>query len=253
MSKMQNNFTPEQWVAINELITAAKQDVMDTVQEKVVEGINANQQLILESIKHNIIEAINANQKVIIATDRNITVPSKNEENKKWKVFMAVLPIVLTTVLGILVWRAQTRIQSDISNSSDALKSRLETGSALTQEFYKKRLEIYDQTHKEMALLVDALQSARINAESVGVASASLKSLNQTFRINNLYVSNEVAKELRQLWRLGIDMPSLRPSGKTTMNEILSQVSRVEEQMKNDLGVRSLGEINKIVNPPNSQ
>lgn len=258
MSKIQNNFTPEQWAVINESITAAKKDIVDTVQRKVVEVINTNQQQILESIKHDINAVINANQKVIIATGQNVTTQetptdAKNEATKNWKVFVVVLPIILSTALGLMVWRAQTKIQSDISNSSAHLQSRLETGSALTQEFYKKRLEIYDETHKKMALLVDALQSARINRESVGVASDSLKSLNQTYRINNLYVSNEVAKELQQLWRLGIDMPSLRPSGKTTMNEILTQISRVEEQMKSDLGVKSLGEITKIVSPASSQ
>ena len=52
--------------------------------------------------------------------------------------------------------------------------------------------------------------------------------MNQTYKINNLYVSSEVAKELEKLWKLGIDMPTLRPSGKTSMSEILAQVGRVE-------------------------
>lgn len=246
------NFTPEQWKIVNELLTTFKNDVVYTVNQTVVEVIKANQDQVLESVRTQITEAINANQRVILATNQTGSA-GKNEETRKWKVFMVALPIILSTILGAMIWHTQTRIQNDISNSSETLKSRLATGSALTQEFYKKRLDIYDKTHKEMALLVDAFQSVRINPESFGIASDSLKSLNQTYRINNLYVSNEVAKELQKLWRLGIDMPSLRPTGKTTMTAILTQISEVEEHMKKDLGVEDLGRIDKIVTSNSNQ
>lgn len=247
MSTPQNNFTPEQSAAINEAIATAKKDILDTVHRKVVEVISNNQQVIIESVQKNITEAINANQKVIIAAEQNgltkVSDADKKEETKNWKVFMVVLPIILSTILGFMIWNAQTRIQQDVSDKSENLKTQL----ALMQEFYKKKLAVYEETHKQMALLVDALQSARINPDSVGKASDSLRSLNQTYKINNLYVSNELAKELEALWKLGIEMPALRKSGKATMAEVLNQVSLVEAQMKKDLEVNEIGQISKIV------
>jgi hypothetical protein len=245
MSNVPANFTPEQWSSINNSIEQSKKDVIDATSAKVVELIRANQQQIIKAVEENIVAALNANQRVIIATEHN-GVNKKavdSEETRKWKVFMVALPIILSTILGLMIFNAQQRIQKDVSDKSENLKTQL----ALMQEFYSKKLGVYEEIHKQIASLVDSLQSVQINPESVGKASENLRAVNQAYKINNLYLSNELAEQLKALWELGIEMPALRPTGKATMGEILGRVSLIEAQMKKDLQVNEIGEIGKII------
>jgi len=245
MSNVPANFTPEQWSSINNSIESCKKEVIDATLAKVVELIRANQQQLLEAVEENIIAAVNANQRVIITTEQSDVSKGAVDEKqtRKWKVFMVALPIVLSTILGFMIFNAQQRIQKDVSDKSENLKTQL----ALMQEFYKKKLGVYEEIHKQIASLVDSLQSVQINPESVGKASENLRAVNQTYKINNLYLSNELAEQLKALWELGIEMPALRPSGKATIGEILGRVSLIEAQMKKDLQVNEIGEIGKII------
>lgn len=222
-----------------------KKEILEAASAKVTELIGANQQQIIEEVKASIIAAVNANKRVIIATEQSD--PKKEvvdaTDTGGWKVLMVVLPIILSSILGFMIFNAQQRIQKDVSDKSENLKTQL----ALMQEFYKKKLTVYEEVHGQIASLVDSLQSVQINPESVGKASESLRLVNQTYKINNLYLSNELADELKALWKLGIEIPALRPSGKSTIGEILSQVSLIEAQMKKDLQVNEIGEIGRVI------
>jgi hypothetical protein len=211
-----------------EQIESVKQIINSTIDGFIATAIRNNQASIIESINTSVAKAITENQKIVAAPiqlDLGNSAKTDKEGNG-WKIAGVILPVILTAILGFWV----TSITNEASE-------KLKTNLAVTEQLYKRKIEIYEETHKQMRLLVDAFQNASINPQSVGKASESLKLLNQTYKINKLYISDEVAKELEELWKLGIEAPPLRPSGSVSTSQILTQVSKVADAMKRDLGV----------------
>jgi|ERR1043166_1521608 hypothetical protein len=176
MSNVPSPFTPEQLASIE----SCKKELVDTTLAMVIEALRATQeQQVTRATMENIIAAVNANRKITIATEsgggKEGTEP---KESRKWKVGMVLLPIFLSAILGFMIFNAQQRIQKDVSDKSENLKTQL----ALMQEFYKKKLSVYEEVHRQIASLVDSLQSVQINPESVGKASENLRAVNQTYK-----------------------------------------------------------------------
>jgi flagellar basal body-associated protein FliL len=228
---------------LKEHIADARKDILNLVQTKTAEVIKANESVMLETIAKEISETINANQKVIIATAGGNPESKKEEkESKRWKIFMALLPIVLTAILGYLVWTVQTNVQKQISDNNESLKTEL----SLKAEFYKKKFETYEKTHALMFQLTDALAGSYHNVQDKKDASQYLGKLYEDYTRNNLYMSNEVVSELEKLFDLAGDIPTLRPTGTADLGQILDQTSKVETKMREDLHVQQIGSISDI-------
>src|SRR5947199_1196967 len=87
-------------------------------------------------------------------------------KGRGWGGYMVkvVLPILLTTVLGLTVWYFENRIQSNVDENNRVIQTKvdennrlLSTRLSLTEEFYKQKLEEYRKVGTVIAQLRQAL------------------------------------------------------------------------------------------------
>jgi hypothetical protein len=234
MSTDKEHLNKAQIEEINKLIQGASEATVRSIQKNIVAAIQDNERRLLADLETKVNEAIKNNQRVIITTVQDGAIGEaggKKGGAMVWQVLTLALPVMLTALLGLYVDR---RIEG--------LKSRLD----LTSEFYKKKLSVYENNHKQMVVLIEALHNAQIDPVSKATAIESLHNLNQGYTVDSLYISNDLLKKLRELYKAGVDMPAVRPSGKGNIATLMTKVSDVEDQMKKDLHLDEIGQINII-------
>lgn len=137
-------------------------------------------------------------------------------------------------------WLDDTKtLQKHIDEAARAITTRL----AITQQFYGRKLAIYESGHQQMADLISSLADAQFNPAAKTAAVESLHNLYLAYTRNSLYLSDELVGQLQSLVSAGNDLPALHPTGKASMKDLDEQVAKIEEQMKKDLHVEELGRI----------
>ena len=189
---------------------------------------------------------------------------AKSSENKSaaangWEIFKVSFPIItaiVTAVLTLLVWFTQQKIEQKVDNNQLLLQAQLETQQtqlraqlALKEEYYKRRLTIYENACRQVADAQASLADVGITDEGGLRATNVVNELDKLRRSNQLYWSRQVDVSLDKLWSLGIcrvgSRPCELPDGKVLevdalSGEITNAVVVLQDQMKTDLDVLEL-------------
>jgi len=182
-----------------------------------------------------------------------------NASDRIWEFFRVSFPVItalVTAALTLLVWFTQQTIEQKVDNNQLLLQNQLQTQQAqlqaqlvLKEEYYKRRLTIYENACKQIADAQTSLADVGTTDESGLRALNLVKELDRLRRGNQLYWSKEVDASLDKLWSLGICQVGSRPcevsEGKvlaveTLSDEITNVVGALHEQMKADLDVSEL-------------
>src|SRR5215217_380887 len=182
-----------------------------------------------------------------------------NASDRIWEFFRVSFPVItalVTAALTLLVWFTQQTIEQKVDNNQLLLQNQLQTQQAqlqaqlvLKEEYYKRRLTIYENACKQIADAQTSLADVGTTDESGLRALNLVKELDRLRRGNQLYWSKEVDASLDKLWSLGICQVGSRPcevsDGKvlaveTLPDEITNVVGALHEQMKADLDVSEL-------------
>jgi hypothetical protein len=176
-----------------------------------------------------------------------------------WEFFKVSFPVItalVTTGLTLLVWFTQQKIEQKVNDNQMLLEAQLQTQQtqlqaqlALKEEFYKRRLTIYENACRQIADAQTSLADVGTTDKSVIRATNMVNNLDKLRRGNQLYWSKQVDMHLDKLWNLGICRVGSRvcelPEGKVLEVEALPQeitnaVVVLHEQMKTDLNVLEL-------------
>lgn len=195
---------------------------------------------------------------------------TKSSENNSaasgWEIFKVSFPVVtalITAALTLLVWFTQQKIvqkvddnqaqlQAQLQNQQALLKSQL----ALKEEYYKRRLTIYENACRQIADAQTSLVDVGTTPESDHRATNLVNDLDRLRRGNQLYWSKEVDVYLDELWTLGICRVGGRPCelvpgqvlGVDDLpKEISNAVVALHEQMKSDLDVTEFAKGSKEI------
>jgi hypothetical protein len=208
------------------------------------------------------------NQTAMIRTDSTAMVDASSDPNKpavtaqmgtverptlSWFSGSSILSVaatsLLSAVLSLLSWHAQTNVQEKLDENSKYLSTQL----SLTEDFYKKRLEAYEETYHNVALLTDALAQADVDVESKNKAMDGLVVLQKSYKKNKLYMSDNLYKGLADLWDDGTALPVLRGKpGSTDLSTIQSRIDSVEKYMKEDLHTEEMDQAIAFANAKRS-
>lgn len=135
-----------------------------------------------------------------------------------------VLPVLLTTFLGFLIWSLQTNIQRKVEENNKLLNTRL----ALTEEFYRHKLKAYEDTCAEVAKLRELLERYDEKESEPEIGARTTDSMAAIDRISNtelLYLSDKFKGELSDLWEIG----------RTRMQATDQDQSALKEQLKKSI------------------
>jgi hypothetical protein len=158
---------------------------------------------------------------------------SKAEKKKTRSVNLAnaLIPSVVSAIVGFFIWNVQNDIQRTVTDSNQVLQTQL----ALKEEFYKRRLTIYEEACKNIASVKQALDKAESTPQNKTQAMKKIEELYMLNAGNTLYWSDDVEKRLGALWALSID--KLRGE-KDADENIRIEISGLHRQMKDDLNVK---------------
>jgi len=152
----------------------------------------------------------------------------------------AVIPSVVTTVFGFLIWNAQSHVQQSVDTGNQMLQTQM----AMKEEFYKRRLSIYEEACKNVAGVKSALDKAGAAPANETEAMNKLEELDKLNKSNALYWSEDLEKRLATLWELGIDKVRYSKYADKASNEnIRTEIAALHRQMKDDLAVEEMARL----------
>jgi uncharacterized protein HemX len=157
--------------------------------------------------------------------------------------------ILLTAILGAGGWYFQHEIQTKADENNRNIQSKveennrlLETRQALTEEFYKRKLDRYEKTCTEIARLEEALErydGLEINPEVGAQATDSMNAVDRLSKSDFLYLSAKFKDQLGDLWKIGADRMS--GGGDPDLKKKLrAQIKALSDEMNGDLHTPSL-------------
>jgi len=153
---------------------------------------------------------------------------SKSGEDKKhryWEITLLVLPVVLTISLGGLVWywqhgveerskAAQQKVEEKVDQNTKFLEAQL----AIRQEYFKRKMDVFQEIWKQMALVYADSSTAHINSKGTTQAINSLTKLSNLVDSNQLYISEKTRTSLREFWEAANDF-STRNAVRSVLDE----------------------------------
>jgi hypothetical protein len=155
--------------------------------------------------------------------DRISDLIRQQAESKTWKIALVAIPVLLTVGLGFFV---------------DASGKRLATRLALTQEFYKRKLSVYEEADKQMAAVIGCLEDLRLNPDDSAQTTAAfdnVRKLSDVSKTNGLYMTKEVSEGLNDVSFTVADSPPLNGKPGSNLKTITDKADKVEAQMKKEL------------------
>jgi hypothetical protein len=146
-------------------------------------------------------------------------------ESKAWKLATLVIPIVLTSVLGLWIYMIQTRLQT-----------YLQTRLGLTQDYYRERLKTMQSVHSQLIALRDKATTAPTGSSAADAGlDDSIVALHRSYSDSSLFLSNVLLARLGGLWQQSVAVLRSDRIADKELAEITAAVSGVEEQMRSDL------------------
>ena len=151
--------------------------------------------------------------------------PADEHTSKKWQAFLVILPILLTGSLG--AW---------ISYKFDNQKQELGARLALTQEYEKRKVAVYEDCAKDLSLLLQALQLLDINPRDRKAADDSIHDIYECALNHSLYVSDEANRKLANVRTEAMTVLQ-GASGKSNVNTtaVEAATQAAESQMRKEL------------------
>ena len=161
-----------------------------------------------------------------------------------------ILPIVLTAVLGLIVWYFENRIQTQAGINNQAIQQKvdennhmLSTRLALTEEFYKQKLEEYKKVGTVIAQLRQALDrydDLEVYPEIGKQASDNTEALRELKESDFLFFSPGFRDQLDKLWDIGINVIGQREEDATAKKNLAALITNLRDEMNQDLHTSDL-------------
>jgi hypothetical protein len=160
------------------------------------------------------------------------------QSNRAWDILKIVLPVLLTTILGFLIWYTQTKIQHKVEENSRLLSTRL----ALTEEFYRHKLKTYEDTCAEIARLRESLErygDKEVDPEVGAQATDSMAAVDRLSKSEFLYLSDTFKTRLSDLWQIGRIRMETNEEGELR-KQLADQIELLRLEMNSDLHTKEL-------------
>jgi hypothetical protein len=155
---------------------------------------------------------------------------AQQSESKFWKFLYVVIPVLL----GFAIWALQIRTNQNIDAASKKLATRL----ALTEEFYKEKISVYEAADNQMVAVIDAFQDLRVEPNNVDrkkLTVDNLRKLSEMSKTNGLFMTREVSAALADVSFTGAGLDLLNGKPGASLVALTERVTRAEELMKHEL------------------
>ena len=164
---------------------------------------------------------------------------ANNSSSTIWELTKLLLPTLATALIGLFIWNEQTKIQTTVDQNNRSLQMQL----ALGEEYYKRRLAVYENACRQIAETKTALDQAGMTQKDETQAANMMAEFDKLRRVNTLYWSPDLEKQLVALWKLGIKKLRFKTYDDSQVEETLtSEIAQLHTQMRKDLQLKKFGE-----------
>lgn len=208
-------------------LASAKNEILANTGRQADKTFQQNQQMISDLERH-LRDKIEGDTRSVLAK------VEETKESKFFKVALALSPVLATAFLGWLVWEAQLSANEKIENNSKQLASRL----VLTEEFYKRKFDVYQDAYKKMLRLLAAVKNLELNRQDANGNKEAVTCLNELYlssQTNGLYMTDEVSKGLQEVWNTALTLPQFDPTANGNTGALKAKITEVEKLMQNEL------------------
>lgn len=233
-------FSPQQMADIRKEVERNNSEILDAVRQQVSRSVEEMQAEILARMPGVVEQAVKDNQKVFISS---VGQSPDAGDKKGWKLeatfalVPAVIQTLLTFFLGFLIWHWQSGIQKGIDDNSKFLTTKL----SLKEEYFKRKLTVYENVHAQLAGLGDSLEKASVAKEEEEPAAEKLEGFHDYTVRNKLYIPDQLYSRLDniRLTALGV----LSHDKKSSIAMFQQEVSNTVAEMSAELEIDDLGQI----------
>ena len=166
---------------------------------------------------------------------REILAAIPKQDPRSWRLISVVLPIALTSLFSLFVYRFQAGIADKVDRDSKALQARL----SLTQDYYRERLRIYQTIHQSVIGVKDKAEIA-VGPTAEGGLDDSVSLLYHSYANNSIFLTRELEERLSELWKSSMTALRSDTVSKTDVEKIVKGIAEVEAQMRRDLLIDEL-------------
>lgn len=149
----------------------------------------------------------------------------QQSESKILKAFYVALPVLL----GFFVWALQLKTNQKIDSTSKELATRL----ALTEEYYKKQLAIYEDADGKMASIVEELRDMRADPSRRTPATDDVRNLSELVKTKKIFFSADVHHALEDVAFTAAGLTDPHPT--STVQILAEKVDSAERLMTAEL------------------
>ena len=164
---------------------------------------------------------------------------ANNPSSTLWELTKLLLPTLATALIGLFIWNEQTKIQTTVDQNNRSLQMQL----ALGEEYYKRRLLVYENACLHIAETKTALDRAGMTRKDETQAHNMMAEFDKLRRVNTLYWSPDLEKQLDALWSLGINKLRGKKFDDNQLEDTLTtEIAHLHTQMRQDLQLKKFGE-----------
>ena len=157
---------------------------------------------------------------IVEAAKTEILARMPRPEPLGWKLLTLILPIILTSILGIIVFKMQSSINSRLT---------------LTQDYYRKRLEVYGKLYDNLVSVRERAQRALNEPITSAGLDDTVEAFNRSYSGNTIFLTQPLIIASEKMWKVSVSAiaePSISPESLKTIRQV---ADAVERQMRLDL------------------
>jgi|SRR5215469_4726368 len=159
---------------------------------------------------------------VVDAARREILEKMPKPEPLGWKLLVIVLPVILTSILGAIVFKVQSNITSRLS---------------LTQDYYRKRLEVYGHLYENLSNIRAQAKNALDQPTNTSGLDSTITTFVDHYSSNSIFLTQDLLKAANSMYQDSsrrLQDPTITPE---FLQEVHEDADKVEQQMRKDLVV----------------
>jgi hypothetical protein len=162
-----------------------------------------------------------------------------NPSSPTWELTKLLLPTLATALIGLFIWNEQIKIQTTVDRNNRSLQMQM----AIGEEYYKRRLVAYENACLRIAETKTALDRAGMTPKDETEAINMMAEFDRLRRVNTLYWSADLDKQLDALWSLGINKLRDKKFDDNQLEDTLTtEIAQLHTQMRQDLQLKKFGE-----------
>ena len=163
---------------------------------------------------------LEAYRAIVEAAKMEILARMPKSEPLGWKLLTLILPIILTSILGFFVFKMQSNITSRLT---------------LTQDYYRKRLEVYGKLYDNLVVVRQRAQRALNEPIQSADLEDTVDTFNRNYSANTIFLTQDLLTAAENMWHTSSRALGEQTISPETLNMIKTGADAVEKQMRIDL------------------